>query len=137
MEQRPELERLRSSQVEADDHAEKSAFDNPLPGSENTWEDSPLGPPNRWPDAVQAFGLTLSSFAYPAAAFWGEEFILLHNERWTQVGGVDQQGQRQRGNLSADAFNALSSALHGGQPKRISSQALLRCENEDEAEKYI
>ncbi|KAK4888991.1 hypothetical protein LTR27_012167 [Elasticomyces elasticus] len=123
--------------MKTDDHAEKLAFDHPLPASEDTWEDSPLGPPNRWPDAVQAFSLMISSFVYPAAIFWGEEFVLLHNEQWTQVGPVDQQGQRQRGNLSAHPFNALSSALHGGQPKRISSQALLRCEPEDEAEKYI
>ncbi|KAK5123204.1 hypothetical protein LTR85_003403 [Meristemomyces frigidus] len=138
MKQMPELERHGSSQDGAKSETKKVTFNNPLPNADSAWQDSPLGPPNDWPDAVQAFSLTVASFPYPAAVFWGEEFILLHNEEWTKAGGVDhQQGHRQRGNLSADAFNVLSSALHGGEPKRISSQALLCSESQGEAEKYI
>ncbi|KAK5137364.1 hypothetical protein LTR08_008942 [Meristemomyces frigidus] len=112
------------------------AFDNPLPGGEGVWKDSALGLAAGWPDAVQALSLILASLAYPAAVLWGEELVLLYNEEWTNVGGVDQQGQRQKGKLSADAYGALSSALHGGQPRHIPSHALLRGENQNEAEKY-
>ena len=112
---------------------QRPTFENPLPGGEEIWKDSPLDYPDRWSDALQAYSLTLSSFAYPAAIFWGEEFVLLHNEQWSTVGGVQEQGQRQRGRFDADVFSGLSAALHGGKPKRVSSKALLRS---DKAEVY-
>ncbi|KAK5749214.1 hypothetical protein LTS12_020725 [Elasticomyces elasticus] len=107
-----------------------------LPGGEAVWKDSVLGHPSKWSKALQSYALTLSSFAYPAAIFWGEEFILLHNEAWTEASGREQQGQRQRGNLTADGFRALSSALHGGQQKRIASREILRNGSKDQQEKY-
>lgn len=137
MKQMPELEQLGSTQNGTNDEAQKSAFSNPLPKGDGVWEHTPLGSPSTWSDAVQAFSLTIASFAYPAAIFWGDSFVLLHNEKWTTAGGVDQQGQRQRGNLSADAYKALSGCLHGGEPKRVSSEALLRSGVEGDAEKYI
>ncbi|KAK4540592.1 hypothetical protein LTR36_009122 [Oleoguttula mirabilis] len=134
---RPELERFGSAQEDAKSESKNLAFHNLLPGSDDIWERSSLGSPDKWPDAVQALSLTLASFSYPAALFWGEEFVLLHNEEWTKVGGASEQGQGQRGNMGADAFNALSSALRGGEPKRIPSQALLRSDPENNAEKYV
>ncbi|KAK3616174.1 hypothetical protein LTR56_026122 [Elasticomyces elasticus] len=107
-----------------------------LPGGEEVWKDSVLGHPSKWSKALQSYAMTLSSFAYPAAIFWGEEFILLHNEAWTEASGREQQGQRQRGNLTADGFRALSSALHGGQQKRIASREILRNGSKDQQEKY-
>jgi len=64
--------------------------------------------------------------------FWGEELVLLHNAKWDEAGGINQQGQRQRGSLSADAFNGISSSLHGGEPRKLSSQALLRSEKSND-----
>ncbi|KAK5675172.1 hypothetical protein LTS10_012246 [Elasticomyces elasticus] len=107
-----------------------------LPGGEAVWKNSVLGHPSKWSKALQSYALTLSSFAYPAGIFWGEEFILLHNEAWTEASGHVQQGQRQRGNLTADGFRALSSALHGGQQKKVASQELLGGSSKDQKEKY-
>ncbi|RMY26348.1 hypothetical protein D0867_00107 [Hortaea werneckii] len=96
--------------------------------NQNPWKESAVGYPNRWPFALQAYTCTLASFAYPAAIFWGEELVLLHNEEWVKAGGIAEQGQKQRGRLKADAFNGLTSALHGGLPKSIPSASLLRTE---------
>jgi signal transduction histidine kinase/CheY-like chemotaxis protein len=119
------------------DNHDISRFDNPLPGDATVWEKCALGKPETWPEALKAFAVTVSSFPYPTCVFWAEEFILLHNDEWTKAGGIDgQQGQKQRGELSADAFNGLSSALHGGAPKRVSSRALLRGDSMEKAEEY-
>ncbi|KAI7721175.1 hypothetical protein KC353_g1578 [Hortaea werneckii] len=100
----------------------------PPPSGKNPWKESAVGYPNRWPFALQAYTCTLASFAYPAAIFWSEELVLLHNEEWVKAGGIAEQGQKQRGKLKADAFNGLTSALHGGLPKSIPSASLLRTE---------
>ncbi|KAI7250791.1 hypothetical protein KC335_g16840 [Hortaea werneckii] len=100
----------------------------PAPSGKNPWKESAVGYPNRWPFALQAYTCTLASFAYPAAIFWGEELVLLHNEEWVKAGGIAEQGHKQRGKLKADAFNGLTSALHGGLPKSIPSASLLRTE---------
>ena len=75
-----------------------------LPGDEDVWKQSPLGHPEGWSQELRSYALTLSSFAYPAAIFWDEELILIHNDAWTEAGGKAEQGERQRGNLSADSF---------------------------------
>jgi PAS domain-containing protein len=93
---------------------------------DQVWENSPLGLPGTWPEALRACSKTTSFLAYPAAVFWGEDMVLLHNCEWTNINGPHDQGQKQRGKLSVDAFNALSASLHGGAPKTIDSSALLR-----------
>ncbi|TKA59760.1 hypothetical protein B0A55_11356, partial [Friedmanniomyces simplex] len=105
---------------------DRTGLNEKLPGDEGVWRNSVLGEPNEWSTALQSYALTLSSFAYPACIFWGDELILLHNEAWTEAGGKAEQGQRQRGRLSPDAFQALSSALNGGQQKKVASHELLR-----------
>ncbi|KAK4900436.1 hypothetical protein LTR49_027473, partial [Elasticomyces elasticus] len=107
-----------------------------LPGGEAVWKDSKPGHPQKWSNELQSYALTLSSFPYPAAVYWGEELILLHNEAWTEAGGKAEQGQPQRGTLTADGFWALSSALHGGQQKKIASRELLRTNDEEQHEKF-
>ncbi|TKA76023.1 hypothetical protein B0A55_05106 [Friedmanniomyces simplex] len=104
----------------------RTGLNEKLPGDEGVWRNSVLGEPNEWSTALQSYALTLSSFACTACIFWGDELILLHNEAWTEAGGRAEQGQRQRGRLSPDAFQALSSALNGGQQKKIASHDLLR-----------
>ncbi|KAK1080079.1 hypothetical protein LTR48_007898, partial [Friedmanniomyces endolithicus] len=83
-----------------------------------------------------SYARTLSSFAYPAGIFWGEDLVLLHNNAWIGAGGKALQGQSQRGYVGADTFRALSSALHGGQQKMISSRDLLRSGAESQAERF-
>ncbi|KAK5675932.1 hypothetical protein LTR17_027757 [Elasticomyces elasticus] len=95
-----------------------------LPGGGAVWKDSVLGHPQKWSNELQSYALTLSTFPYPAAVYLGEELILLHNEAWTEAGGKAEQGLRQRGTLTAYGFWALSSALHGGQQKKITSREL-------------
>lgn len=105
-----------------------SDFTSPLPGDESVWSRSDLGSAAKWPRALQALSLTISTFAYPAALFWGEELVLCHNELWASVGGVREQGQAQRGRLSADAWDAISACLHGGRPRKLQSHQILRAE---------
>lgn len=62
--------------------------------------------------------------------------ILLQNREWMKASGVNDQGQKQRGKLSADAFNALSASLHGGVPRRVDSHALLRVKLTAESVRY-
>lgn len=131
MKQRPEAQRSGSS--EAHSHSSFPGFDCPIPGDDDIWRESPVGVPSEWPCSLQAFTLTLASFVYPAAVFWGEEFVLLHNQQWEKAGGIPEQGQLQRGHLSADAFNGLSAALRGGMPRRIPSSSILRS---DQAKDY-
>jgi PAS domain-containing protein len=94
--------------------------------NDRVWEKSPLGLLEIWPEALRACNKTISFLAYPAAVFWGEDMVLLHNCEWTKINGPHDQGQKQRGKLSADAFNALSASLHGGGPKSINSSGLFR-----------
>jgi PAS domain-containing protein len=68
----------------------------------------------------------ITSFAYPAAVFWGEELLLLHNEAWAKAGGFREQAQKQRGRLTADASNALEAPLQDGKPWAIEGRELLR-----------
>lgn len=97
-------------------------FQNPLPhGSQACL----LGPARDWPETLKAFSLTISSFAYPAAVYWEDELALFHNKAWADLVGVEQQGQKQRGRLSPDAWESLSAALYGGKPKRVEARQLL------------
>lgn len=97
-------------------------FRNPLPvGS----RDSVWGAVGDWPETLQAFSLTIASFAYPAAVFFGQELALFHNRAWADVVGIEGQGQKQRGTLGPDAWNALHTALHGGKPRRLDAKQLL------------
>jgi PAS domain-containing protein len=101
-------------------------FVNPLPGDEEAWTNCTLGPPSHWPETLQAFVHMITSFAYPAAVFWGEDLLLLHNEAWAKAGGSREQAQKQRGRLTAEAWNALEAPLLGGKPRAIEGCELLR-----------
>lgn len=102
---------------------EQKTFRNPLPAGSR---ECCLGPAKTWSPTLQAFSLTLSTFPYPAAVFYQEELVILHNQAWADLAGVDQQGQKQRGELSADAWETLTAALHGGKPRKILAGELLR-----------
>jgi len=121
------------SQQETGEEPDCANFSNPLPCDEGTFQDSPLGAPQEWPKSLQSFATTLTSFAYPAVIFWGEECVLLHNKAWSDAGGVDQQGQPQRGKLTPDAWKTLQSARIGGQPRRLASHELMRGDSDAEA----
>ncbi|KAI0474893.1 two component histidine kinase 1 [Xylariaceae sp. FL0804] len=112
--------------------ADDGEFCNPLPGDKALWEKSSVGPAADWPKTLQAHSVTVSSFPYPAAIFWGEELVLLHNEAWQQSGGIAEQGQKQRGSLSPDSWKALSSSFHGKKPIRIGSRHILRNDSDED-----
>ncbi|KAK0252425.1 hypothetical protein LTS09_012543 [Friedmanniomyces endolithicus] len=107
-----------------------------LPSGRHGWRDSVLGQPKGWSLVLRSYARTLSSFAYPAGIFWGEELVLLHNNAWIGAGGKALQGQSQRGYVGIDTFRDLSAALHGGQPRMISSRDLLRSGSKDQAERF-
>ncbi|KAI0017511.1 two component histidine kinase 1 [Xylariomycetidae sp. FL0641] len=104
----------------------ESFFTNPLPGGENAWSRGTLGAAHRWGPALRAYTKTLASFSYPAALFWGEDLVLLHNNAWAEAGGISQQGQPQRGSLSPDTYQALQASLNGGKPTQILGHDILR-----------
>ena len=66
-----------SALSERDEEEDDSAndFTNPLPGDETIWQKSKLGSASEWPSTLQAYSLTIASFAYPAAIYWGEELV--------------------------------------------------------------
>ncbi|HTV00443.1 MAG TPA: PAS domain-containing protein [Luteitalea sp.] len=51
----------------------------------HAWTDSPLGPPQQWPQALRvALGICLHS-SIPTAIYWGDELRLLYNDAWTPI----------------------------------------------------
>jgi PAS domain-containing protein len=49
------------------------------------WEQHPLGPPERWPAALQmAVDLCLNS-SFPTAVYWGEALHLIYNDAWSVI----------------------------------------------------
>ncbi|KAK0262893.1 hypothetical protein LTS09_002870 [Friedmanniomyces endolithicus] len=119
------------------DHGhDPTSLSGSLPSGRHGWRDSVLGQPRGWSLVLQSYARTLSSFVYPAGIFWGEDLVLLHNNAWIGAGGKALQGQSQRGYVGADTFRNLSSALHGGQQKMISSRDLLRSGSENQAERF-
>ena len=106
-----------------DGDGDMASFRDPLPAGT---EQSYLGQAADWPETLRAYSVTIASFAYPAAIFYGDEFAILHNQAWADLTGVHEQGRKQRGKLSADLWDALSAAYHGGKPRRIEAKHLLR-----------
>ncbi|WPG99811.1 Hypothetical protein R9X50_00263000 [Acrodontium crateriforme] len=115
-------------------NSELKSFTNPLPGSADDWNSCSLGPADQWPTSLQAYCVTLASFVYPAAIFWGEEFILLHNNAWERAGGISEQCKPQRGSLTADAWKALQAALSGGVQRLMTSTEILRSKSNPHAD---
>jgi PAS domain-containing protein len=107
-----------------------------LPGNGRVWEQSQIGVPGMWSEMLKAYSKTIASLAYPACIFWGEDMIILHNCKWTKANGVYGQGRDQRSKVSMDTFNALSTSLHGGIPKRVDSRAFLRDLSADQSASY-
>ncbi|GAB7365779.1 hypothetical protein MBLNU230_g7114t1 [Neophaeotheca triangularis] len=101
----------------------------PLPGDEETWTNTILGHPSEWPTLLHSIVVTLSSFDYPSAIFWGQELVLLYNDAWAAAGGITEQAKKQRGSLGADAWHGLQTALVGGKPARLNGNDLLRSTN--------
>lgn len=51
------------------------------------WAQTPLGPPECWPQALRvSLGLCLQS-SFPSCIYWGQEMILLYNDAWSSIPG--------------------------------------------------
>lgn len=49
------------------------------------WASHPLGPPERWPEALRmALNLCLYS-SFPAAIYWGPQLHVLYNDAWSVI----------------------------------------------------
>jgi hypothetical protein len=108
-----------------------------LTGDKLTWETSPLGMPETWPELLRGFSKAIMSFPHPACVFWGEAMVSLHNDEWAKATGLDGQGKEQRGQLTANAFDALSASLLGKVQKRVDSLAFSQHNAGDEATNHI
>ena len=93
-----------------------------------------LGPIHTWPSSLQSYTKTLASFPYPAAIFWGDELLLLHNRAWAGAGGIDGQGRPLRSSLSATVWSSLHSSLNGGVPTQLASKDVLMSNQDDRVE---
>jgi signal transduction histidine kinase len=125
----------KSSDDQQEGESSKKTWENPLPGTAQTWKDCPIDVDDN--PFVQGLFTTLSKFDYPAAVFWGFELVLLYNQAWEDAGGIPQQGRAQRGLLSPDAWQALQKCINGGKPSRIASHALLRERSQPDQDKYM
>ena len=52
------------------------------------WSGSPLGPPERWPLALQSVVSLLLSSKFPMFVAWGDELGFLYNDAYSQILGV-------------------------------------------------
>lgn len=51
------------------------------------WARHPLGPPEKWPEALHfALRVCLNS-SFPTAIYWGRELYLLYNDAWSHIPG--------------------------------------------------
>lgn len=102
-----------------------SSFSNPLPGPPKIWDHCALGLPDSWSDALKTYTTTIAGFTYPAAIFWDEELVILHNRAWCAAGGINNQGQSYRYKLNPDVSDGLDAVIRGGKPLRVDGRALL------------
>jgi hypothetical protein len=52
-----------------------------------SWGDTPLGPPETWPDVLKmAVSICLNS-RFPITLWWGPELVMLYNDAWRPVLG--------------------------------------------------
>jgi hypothetical protein len=52
-----------------------------------SWTDTPLGPPESWPEALKmAIAICLNS-RFPISLWWGPELIMLYNDAWRPILG--------------------------------------------------
>jgi hypothetical protein len=112
-------------------------LEDPRPEDKQTWEASPLGSSNTWPESLRDLSKAIVSFPHPACVFWGEAMISVHNQEWTTATGLDDQGRKQRGKLSEDAFDALNASLLGKPQKRVDSLAFSTHDQNGEASNHV
>jgi signal transduction histidine kinase len=63
---------------------------------------------------------------YPAALLWEDDFILLHNDAWEDMGGIAAQGRPQKDSLSAETLATLQTVRQQGIPKEVKTRDLLQ-----------
>ncbi|SMR62958.1 unnamed protein product [Zymoseptoria tritici ST99CH_3D1] len=94
-----------------------------LPGID---KDCRLGPLIGWPEDLRAYALTIASVPYPAALLWEDDFLLLHNDAWENMGGITAQGQPQRDSFSKSTLETLRSVREDGMPEEVRTRDLIR-----------
>ncbi|KAK4506200.1 hypothetical protein PRZ48_004165 [Zasmidium cellare] len=97
-----------------------------LPGDDKVWDNCTLGPFEKWPAPLKAHVLTVSNLPYPAAIFWGDEYIVLHNQAWEDAAEVHKQGLPQKDSLSPAILRILESVATRRIPKEIQSRDLIK-----------
>jgi hypothetical protein len=79
-----------------------------------------------WPEELRAYALTISSLPYPSALFWDDDFVLLHNNAWENMGGIAAQGQPQKDSLSKATLNTLKAVREHGIPKEVRTRDIIQ-----------
>ncbi|KAL5119046.1 hypothetical protein ACEQ8H_002970 [Pleosporales sp. CAS-2024a] len=79
------------------------------------WSQSPLGPRDQWPPALQCL---VNSCVLPmphcSAIFWGDDLAIVHNLAWQKARGErDGQGSTGGDSYGSEAMGTLSKVLRG------------------------
>ena len=81
------------------------------------WTPSPLGSPERWPDALKLSVSICLSSRFPIVLWWGPQAAMLYNDAWRPVLG-ETKHRDLPGALAAHAFSPvfetpIRKAAHG------------------------
>jgi nitrogen fixation/metabolism regulation signal transduction histidine kinase len=97
-----------------------------------TRNDSPLGPLDKWEPDLRTFSCFITTLPHPAALFWGDELVLVHNEAWkTAADGAAVQGKAQKEVLKEDALSLLRTAMMGRTRQSLQSEMFMNNEAQD------
>ena len=77
------------------------------------WAETPLGPPDGWPQSLRsALSICLHS-SFPTAIYWGPSLTLLYNDAWAPIPAERHPwalGQAPRSGATSGTWSARSSS---------------------------
>jgi len=68
-----------------------------------SWGDTPLGPPETWPDALKMVVSICLNSRFPISLWWGAELVMLYNDAWRPILAETSPAQRFHGRSRSDA----------------------------------
>jgi PAS domain S-box-containing protein len=97
---------------------------------EHPWADSPLGPPQHWPSALQGLVQIMLASNQPMFIVWGPQRVYLYNDVYTQILGAKHPGALGREFLGVwaeirDEIEPLVRRAYGGEPVQMEDMQLV------------
>ncbi|KAK3065186.1 hypothetical protein LTS18_006736 [Coniosporium uncinatum] len=98
-----------------------------FPGTDEVWKESPLGPIDGWSSCLRSFTQFTSTLPHPAAIYWGQDLILVHNDAWKQAAGGDTTlGKSHVDELSKETVSILRATIVGRTARSVQCHHLLQ-----------